>query len=98
MSPKPKPALPLQPDWRAGVLEQEKKRVLTLALEQKHLEKADSLLPDYDIPQRDYGGLSKEGYIELYRLLFLIPEMEARLTRLYRQGKIVGDVYLSKGT
>lgn len=84
-------------DWKAEVLEKEKKRVPTAVLEQRHLEKADSLLPELDIPVRDYADLKKDGYIELYRLLFLIREVEARLTRLYRQGKIVGGVYLSKG-
>ncbi|MBM3329477.1 MAG: thiamine pyrophosphate-dependent dehydrogenase E1 component subunit alpha [Calditrichaeota bacterium] len=85
-------------DWRAEVLEQEKKRVPSLVLQQQHLEKMDSLLPELDIPVREYGDLKRDGYVELYRLLFLIREVEARLTRLYRQGKIVGGVYLSKGT
>jgi len=66
--------------------------------EQNHLEKMDALLPELDIPVREYGDLKKDGYIELYRLLYLTREVEARLTRLYRQGKIVGGVYLSKGT
>lgn len=66
--------------------------------EQNFCDKMDAMLPDYDIPLRDYGGLKKEGYVELYRLLYLTREVEARLTRLYRQGKIVGGVYLSKGT
>jgi pyruvate dehydrogenase E1 component alpha subunit len=66
--------------------------------EQNQLQKMDSLLPDLDLPLREYGDLKKDGYIELYRLLFLTREVEARLTRLYRQGKIVGGVYLSKGT
>jgi len=66
--------------------------------EQNHLEKMDALLPELDLPNRKYGDLTKEGYIELYRLLYMTREVEARLTRLYRQGKIVGGVYLSKGT
>jgi len=66
--------------------------------EQNFRQKMDSLLPEYDIPVREYGDLKKDGYVELYRLLYLTREVEARLTRLYRQGKIVGGVYLSKGT
>ena len=65
---------------------------------QKFLEKLDSMLPSLDIPDRQYGNLTRKGYIELYRLLFTIRSVESRLTRLYRQGKIVGGVYLSKGT
>jgi len=64
---------------------------------QPYLEKLDAALPELDIPVREYGDLDKEGYIELYRLLYMIRETEARLTRLYRQGKVVGGVYLSKG-
>ncbi len=66
--------------------------------QQNYLEKLDARLPEFDIPVREYGGLKKDGYIELYRLLYMTREVEARLTRLYRQGKIVGGVYLSKGT
>ena len=66
--------------------------------QQNYLEKLDALLPELDLPNRKYGDLTKEDYIELYRLLYMTREVEARLTRLYRQGKIVGGVYLSKGT
>lgn len=75
-----------------------KPQVPQWVFEQNFLQKMDALLPEYDIPVRDYGGLKKDGYVELYRLLFLTREVEARLTRLYKQGKIVGGVYLSKGT
>ncbi|MFN3821218.1 MAG: thiamine pyrophosphate-dependent dehydrogenase E1 component subunit alpha, partial [bacterium] len=84
--------------WRQKVLEHEAKRVPSWVLQQRYVDKLDAALPDLDIPIRDYGDLKKEQYIELYRLLFLTREVEARLTRLYRQGKIVGGVYLSKGT
>lgn len=64
---------------------------------QKHPQKMDALLPAEDIALREYSDLKKDDYIELYRLIYMARETEARLTRLYRQGHIVGGVYLSKG-
>ncbi len=64
---------------------------------QRFLEKLDAAMPPLEIPSRDYG-LKKTGYIELYKLLYKIRGLENRLTRLYRLGKIVGGVYLSRGT
>lgn len=84
--------------WRQKVLQEEAKRVPSWVLQQRYVDKLDATLPPLDIPVREYGDLTREGYVELYRLLYTIREVESRLTRLYRQGKIVGGVYLSKGT
>ncbi|MBT3232044.1 MAG: thiamine pyrophosphate-dependent dehydrogenase E1 component subunit alpha [Calditrichaeota bacterium] len=81
-----------------ATLDQKLEKLPTGVSRQKYLQKLDSLLPPEDLPDRAYGDLKKKGYIALYRLLYSIRGTEDRLTRLYRQGKIVGGVYLSKGT
>ena len=43
------------------------------------------------------SGLSRERQLELYRFLKLNRLVEDRLTNLYRQGKVVGGLYGSRG-
>jgi len=42
-------------------------------------------------------ALSRDGQLELYRWLKLNRMVEDRLTNLYRQGKVVGGLYSSRG-
>jgi TPP-dependent pyruvate/acetoin dehydrogenase alpha subunit len=42
-------------------------------------------------------SLSRERQLELYRYLQLTRRVEDRLTNLYRQGKVVGGLYSSRG-
>ncbi|MFN7940100.1 MAG: thiamine pyrophosphate-dependent dehydrogenase E1 component subunit alpha [Thermoanaerobaculia bacterium] len=42
-------------------------------------------------------SLAREGQLELYRWLKLNRLVEERLTNLYRQGKVVGGLYSSRG-
>src|SRR5574337_51399 len=41
--------------------------------------------------------LARERQLELYRFLKLNRMVEDRLTNLYRQGKVVGGLYSSRG-
>ncbi|GAB4342605.1 MAG: pyruvate dehydrogenase (acetyl-transferring) E1 component subunit alpha [Candidatus Abyssubacteria bacterium] len=46
------------------------------------------------MPAKD---LSKEELLKLYKEILMTRRFEERLTRLYRQGKIFGGLYLSRG-
>ena len=58
-----------------------------------------SLYPDAAEPrdQLAKSSLPRERQLELYRLLKLNRLVEDRLTNLYRQGKVVGGLYGSRG-
>jgi TPP-dependent pyruvate/acetoin dehydrogenase alpha subunit len=57
------------------------------------------LHPKTDAPRRTLApsSLSRDGQLEIYRLLQLNRRVEDRLTNLYRQGKVVGGLYSSRG-
>ncbi|MDQ1348961.1 MAG: hypothetical protein QG573_2339, partial [Acidobacteriota bacterium] len=57
------------------------------------------LHPDAAAPQDKLGktSLGRDRQLELYRLLKLNRLVEDRLTNLYRQGKVVGGLYGSRG-
>lgn len=57
------------------------------------------LHPDVSQPQDKLAktALARERQLDLYRLLKLNRLVEERLTNLYRQGKVVGGLYGSRG-
>jgi TPP-dependent pyruvate/acetoin dehydrogenase alpha subunit len=46
-----------------------------------------------EIPDRDYGDISRDTLLELYYYLRLAREMELRLVNLFKQNKVVGGLY-----
>jgi len=50
----------------------------------------------FKIDDRDYG-LKKEDYLKLLYFMKLTRSAENRIIKLYRQGKVVGGVYLGTG-
>ncbi len=57
------------------------------------------LHPTTDAPRRRLAptSLARDSQLEIYRLLQLNRRVEDRLTNLYRQGKVVGGLYSSRG-
>lgn len=57
------------------------------------------LHPTTDAPRQTLAStsLSRDAQLEIYRLLQLNRRVEDRLTNLYRQGKVVGGLYSSRG-
>lgn len=57
-----------------------------------------NLLKEQQIPEfRPVAGLSAEDCITLYYYMHLTRSFEMRLASLYRQGKVVGGIYLGTG-
>ncbi|MBI3962607.1 MAG: hypothetical protein HY335_07640, partial [Deinococcus sp.] len=50
-----------------------------------------------NVPERPSLALTKEQLLKLYYFMRQGRELENRLVRLYRQGKIVGGVYTGIG-
>jgi TPP-dependent pyruvate/acetoin dehydrogenase alpha subunit len=51
----------------------------------------------HNIEDREYEGLSEEDYPKLLYFMKLTRAAENRIIKLYRQGKVVGGVYLGTG-
>ncbi len=52
---------------------------------------------DHGIEDKAYPGLKKDDYLRMLYLMKLTRESEFRVIKLYRQGKVVGGVYLGTG-
>jgi TPP-dependent pyruvate/acetoin dehydrogenase alpha subunit len=52
---------------------------------------------DHGIEDKVYPGLKKDDYLRMLYLMKLTRESEFRVIKLYRQGKVVGGVYLGTG-
>lgn len=64
--------------------------------------KRDPRIPDpkkvpFEIEDRKYEGLKKDDYLKLLYFMKLTRASENRVINLYRQGKVVGGVYLGTG-
>ena len=51
----------------------------------------------FEIEDRLYEGLKKDDYLKLLYYMKLTRAAEGRIVKLYRQGKVVGGVYLGTG-
>ncbi|MCX6640022.1 MAG: thiamine pyrophosphate-dependent dehydrogenase E1 component subunit alpha [bacterium] len=51
----------------------------------------------HDIVDRKYEGIKEKDYLQLLYLMKLTRSAENRVVKLYRQGKVVGGVYLGTG-
>ncbi len=51
----------------------------------------------HSIADRAYEGINEAGYLRLLYMMKLTRESEFRVIKLYRQGKVVGGVYLGTG-
>jgi TPP-dependent pyruvate/acetoin dehydrogenase alpha subunit len=51
----------------------------------------------HDIVDRKYEGLKEKDYLQLLYFMKLTRAAENRVVKLYRQGKVVGGVYLGTG-
>ncbi len=52
---------------------------------------------EHHIEDRDYAGLTEDDYKRLLYFMKLTRASENRIIKLYRQGKVVGGVYLGTG-
>jgi TPP-dependent pyruvate/acetoin dehydrogenase alpha subunit len=51
----------------------------------------------HEFEDRDYAGLKKDDYLKILYYMKLTRASENRVIKLYRQGKVVGGVYLGTG-
>jgi len=52
---------------------------------------------EHNIEDRNYAGLTDQDYLKLLHFMKLTRAAEFRIIKLYRQGKVVGGVYLGTG-